>query len=392
MREAVDVVRPPQGCPADTTPSEPLGREDRSFVMSSLISANTKEFRTRAQYFVFLLIATVSVFALLWVARAIVLLLFAGVLCAVALRTATEWMSKRFRIPHGVGLIVIGVSLAGVIALGCFLRGPQLADQISQLRVDLPVATRALITQLRSHEWARWLIDTLHDSTQTGGGGITLALSHVGGIVLSSVATLAAVLIICMAGLYLAIEPEVYTHGLRSLLSCRYAARVDVCMRNVKQQLQWWLLAKFVSMSAVGVLVAIGLWALGIPLWGTLGFITACLTFIPNLGPVLSAVPAALLAFAASPTKGLLTIGLYVAVHFVEGNFVTPLAERRIAMLPPGLTLAVQLFLGMVAGWLGIALAAPLAVACVSVASSLLRDEQTEDMVQSQSPNPARLL
>jgi predicted PurR-regulated permease PerM len=359
--------------------------------MSSLTSANANEFRTRAQYFVFLLVAVVSMFALIWLARAIVLLLFAGVLCAIALRTATAWMYKRFRIPHGVGLIVIGVSLAGVIALGCFLRGPQLADQISQLRVDLPVATRALITQLRSREWARWLIDTLHDSTQSG-GGVTLALSHVGGIVLSSVATLAALLIVCMAGLYFAIEPEVYTGGLRSLLSCRYAARADVCMRNVKQQLQWWLLAKFVSMSAVGVMVAVGLWALGTPFWGTLGLITACLTFIPNLGPVLSAIPAALLAFAASPTKGLLTIGLYVAVHFVEGNFITPLAERRIAMLPPGLTLAVQLFLGMVAGWLGIALAAPLAVACVSVASSLLRDEQTEDEVQSPKPNSARLL
>jgi predicted PurR-regulated permease PerM len=73
------------------------------------------------------------------------------------------------------------------------------------------------------------------------------------------------------------------------------------------------------------------------------------------------------------------------------GNFIT-LVKRRIAMLPPWLTLAVQLFLGMVAGWLGIALAAPLAVACVSVASSLLRDEQTKDGVQSQSPNSARLL
>ena len=99
------------------------------------------------------------------------------------------------------------------------------------------------------------------------------------------------------------------------------------------------------------------------PLWGTLGVITACLTFIPNAGPILSAIPAGLLAFAITPTKGLLTISLYFVVHFIEGNFVTPLAERQIVKLPPGLTLAVQLFLASVAGVLGVALAAPLTAA-----------------------------
>lgn len=97
--------------------------------------------------------------------------------------------------------------------------------------------------------------------------------------------------------------------------------------------------------------------------WGTLGVITTFLTFIPNAGPILSAIPAGLLAFAISPSKGLLTILLFFAVHFIEGNFVTPLAERQIVKLPPGLTLAVQLFLASVAGALGVALAAPLTAA-----------------------------
>jgi predicted PurR-regulated permease PerM len=124
-------------------------------------------------------------------------------------------------------------------------------------------------------------------------------------------------------------------------------------------------------MVAVGLLVSIGLWILGIPLWGTLGIITAALTFIPNAGPILSAIPAGLLAFAISPSKGLLTILLFFVVHFIEGNFVTPLAERQIVKLPPGLTLAVQLFLASVAGVLGVALAAPLTAAVLGAVSGL---------------------
>lgn len=102
----------------------------------------------------------------------------------------------------------------------------------------------------------------------------------------------------------------------------------------------------------------------------TLGIIAACLTFIPNIGPILSVVPAGLLAFAASPTKGLLTVVLFFLVHFIEGNFLTPLAEREIVELPPGLTLAVQLFLGSITGVLGIALAAPITAALMGIAQA----------------------
>jgi len=123
-------------------------------------------------------------------------------------------------------------------------------------------------------------------------------------------------------------------------------------------------------MAAVGVLIFIGLWVLGIPLAGVLGAIAACLTFIPNLGPILSAVPAGLLAFATSPTKGLLTVSLFCVVHFVEGNFVTPLAERQIVKMPPALTLAVQVFLGSITGPLGVALAAPLTAAAWGIISA----------------------
>jgi predicted PurR-regulated permease PerM len=109
-----------------------------------------------------------------------------------------------------------------------------------------------------------------------------------------------------------------------------------------------------------------------VPLAGTLGVIAALLTFIPNIGPILSVVPAALLALAISPTKGLLTVLLFLLVHFLEGNVITPLLERRIVRLPPGLTMSAQLLLAVVAGPLGVALAAPVTAAALGVFEVLL--------------------
>ena len=121
------------------------------------------------------------------------------------------------------------------------------------------------------------------------------------------------------------------------------------------------------SMAAVGSLVTVGLWALGVPLAGILGIIAALMTFIPNVGPIVSVVPATLLAFAVSPGKGLLTLLLFALVHFLEGNIITPLLQRRIVRLPPALTLIVQLLLAVIAGPLGVALAAPFTAAALGI-------------------------
>ena len=146
-------------------------------------------------------------------------------------------------------------------------------------------------------------------------------------------------------------------------------------MAGATQMLHSWLIAKGISMITVGALVSIGLWALGVPLAGTLGMIAGLLTFIPNLGAVVSVLPAALLAFAMSPTTGILTILLFCLVHLLEGNVVTPLLERQIVTLPPALTLAVQLLLAVVAGAIGVALAAPLTAAALGILHVLLPSE-----------------
>jgi hypothetical protein len=66
-------------------------------------------------------------------------------------------------------------------------------------------------------------------------------------------------------------------------------------------------------MIVIGALTAGGLWLLGVPLALTLGLLAALLTFIPNLGPILAVVPAALLALLQSPTHALYVILLYLA-------------------------------------------------------------------------------
>ena len=127
--------------------------------------------------------------------------------------------------------------------------------------------------------------------------------------------------------------------------------------------LRWWLIGKAASMTIVGIAVFIGLTALGVPLAGALALIAALLDFIPNFGPILALIPAALFALLQGPTQVLYVVVLYGAIQTVEGYVLSPLIDRTTVKLPPALTLTAMVVAALLFGWLGLLLAAPAAAA-----------------------------
>jgi predicted PurR-regulated permease PerM len=330
----------------------------------------TEEFKNRTRFVVLFVAAVVLVLSVVWIARTILLLFFAAILCSLLLTAPTDWIRSKLKLPRGIALtavVLIGVSLA---ALGIWLRGSAIAEQFLKLQIDLPIAAHKLYGQVQATDWGQWLLIRISENARQT-GGFAFAVSRIGDVVLTTATAIGGLVLLCIASLYFAAEPETYRRGLHFVTPLRYQSLVERCLTSAAVQLRWWLLAKFLSMIVVGLLVFIGLWILRIPLAGTLGVIAALLTFIPNVGPILSAIPAGLLAFAISPTKGLFAVSLFFFVHFIEGNFITPLAEREIVKLPPALTLAVQLFLALIAGALGVALAAPLTAAASGIVLAL---------------------
>jgi predicted PurR-regulated permease PerM len=252
-----------------------------------------------------------------------------------------------------------------------WLLGPNIADQFADLQVELPRAAHSLLNQMQTHQWGQWLLRQSPGSEQVA-NGFSFALTRIGGIVVSSATIFAGLVIVLSLSIYFSAEPEMYYNGVRRLVPEENRETFDACTGAVAQILRSWLVAKLISMTMVGVLISIGLAIVGVPLAGTLGIIAALMTFIPNVGPLISVIPAALLALAISPVRGLLALLVFAIVFTLEGYVVTPLLERNIVRLPPALTLAMQLLLATMAGPVGVALAAPLAAAILGVLSVLL--------------------
>jgi predicted PurR-regulated permease PerM len=343
--------------------------------MSELESSSTGKVRVNSAISVLLFaVCIVLTLALAWIGRVILLLLFAAIVLASLLSAIIDWVMRKLRLGRNKAFALIMLVGVTLVILVLWLGGQNIIDQFASLQADLPQAVQKLLVHAREYSGGRWVLSQWSDYSQLS-SSISYAVTQVGGIVLSTASLIAGLVIIAFLGVYLAAEPEVYFSGLRRMIPQSSRATLDACTLRAVHMIRSWLFAQMLSMVAIGVLVTIGLFLIGVPLAGTLGVIAALLTFIPNLGPILSVVPAALLALAISPAKGLFTLLLFMVVHFLEGNIITPLLQRKIVRLPPALTLIAQLLLAVIAGPLGLALAAPLTAAALGIIQVLIPPE-----------------
>jgi predicted PurR-regulated permease PerM len=147
----------------------------------------------------------------------------------------------------------------------------------------------------------------------------------------------------------------------------------------------------------IGVVTGSALWLVGVRQALMLGVLAGVLEIIPNLGPVLAAVPAVLLALLQGSTRlaisplwfAILVAGLYVIIQQVENNFLVPRIIGGSVKLHPVVVLLGVVAGASMAGILGIFLAAPV-LATIRVVARYCYDKLQDKPILPPAPEPAR--
>ncbi|HBQ53007.1 MAG TPA: AI-2E family transporter, partial [Erythrobacter sp.] len=122
------------------------------------------------------------------------------------------------------------------------------------------------------------------------------------------------------------------------------AARV---IREVQDRVAAYILTVGSINAMVGVVVALGAWALGVDapiMWGGLA---ALLNFLPYVGPIVMVALLGLFGIGTADTVvlGLVPAAAYLALHTVEANLVTPsILGARFTMNPVLILIALSYF------------------------------------------------
>ena len=338
--------------------------------MSSL---NIIEFTKRVLVALALVTLALLLGFLIWSSVEMLLLIFAGVLFALFISGVNDFLFGRLvPLPEKIGITLTVLILLALMCLFFILLVPQLVEQGEKLTSQLPEALALLQEKTGLLGWALDTLETGESSSLDAAGKITLQAMGVFTTTLGSVTSL---FIILFVGLYLSFTPRYYREGILSLIPPQARKQDDRILQALNYTLGQWLIGRFIGMFIISVSTFLALWLLDIPLALALATLAGLLTFIPNIGPILSAIPAVLLGFTHSPLTAAFVALLYVTIQFIESYLITPLVQQKQVDLPPVLTLSAQVVLGSALGILGLALATPLTAAILVLVKVLYLEQ-----------------
>lgn len=295
-------------------------------------------------------------------ATELMLAVFGAILLAVLFHSVANWLHRKTGMGERYALALSIVILVAGIGLGVWGMAPAVSSQASELADRLPGAIDKLEEQLMAYDGVARLAENA-DRIRDLLPGESERTEYVAEFFSSSLGALGNIAFILFVGLFLAFDPRLYMRGLLQLVPGRHQARAREVLVETGVALQGWLVAKVIAMAVIGILTTVGLFALGVDLALILGVIAALLSFVPNFGPIIAVVPAALVALVAGPDKALYVLLLYAAIQAVESYGLTPFLQQKILNMPPALLLTMQVLLGVLAGLLGVIFATPLTAA-----------------------------
>ncbi len=311
------------------------------------------------------------------------LIIFAGLVFASMLDGGVRLLGRVLPIGRGWRLLIVCLLTIAFLMGTFYLTGVQVTAQFSQLRATL---------EFQAVRVTGWLTEQgLMPGASDVSGIARQVLGSVGKLT-SWVGTAAGALttffMIMVIGLFVAMDPKVYDRGLQWMIPQDERREFAVVVQRMSQTMRRLLAGRLLGMAFEGVLTAIALWAVGVPMALILGILTGLLAFIPNIGAFISGALMVAVGFSAGVETGVWAIVVYFVVQTFDGYVVIPMVAKRTVDLPPALTLGTQILASALFGILGLALADPM-TALVKTALER-RSERVDDQEDGAGVEGAR--
>ncbi len=293
---------------------------------------------------IFTLVLLASIWLVLQI-RDILFLVFVAFIIMSTLRPIVDWMVKK-RIPRFLAAILVYIVVFGLIGFSIGGTIPTLVSQTTGFVQDFPSVISRVLPNLN--------IDLNSFSQQLAPIGENLVKVTIG--IFSNIISILMVLVISF---YLLLERKHADAIVAGFVGEEKAKTFIDVVERIEGKLGSWMMGQLFLMFVIGLFSYIGLLLLGIKFALPLAIIAGLFEIVPNIGPIISAIPAMLIAFSISPIMALSVVILYIVIHQLENNLIVPLVMKKSVGLSPIITIFSLLVGGKLAGIAGAVLAIP---------------------------------
>ena len=325
-------------------------------------------------------IALIIALYILWQIRSIILLAFAAVALATAINFLVKLLIKSGIKKRGASIFVALFLLLLIFAIFLILIFPPFIDQLQQSLYLLPLAIDKIevwlmLLQERVPEQLVGEIQQLENITRNLPSIASEIVSNFYSIFSGSLGAILNILLVTVITIMLLVSPRPYMRLFLAFFPSFYRRRAAKILKKSETALVGWTQGILFNMLAIAILSWLGLSLLGVQLPLANALLAGLLTFIPNLGPIISCIPPIVLALIDAPWKALAVLILYILIQQAESNVLTPLVMKQQVSLLPAITLLSQATFAIFFGFIGLFLALPLTVvAQVWIEEVLIKD------------------
>lgn len=324
-------------------------------------------------------LSTLAVLVTLWAAQGVFLPVLLAMFFALVGNPVLRGL-RRLWIPRFLGALL--VLSAGLVAAGTL--GVQLYGPASEWVQQAPKQLRTLAPRLQSmtqpvhqaNQAAESFARATENRPQRRVQLVEIQDNASWRMLVATPKMLASVLAVVLLTFFFMVYGENLQRNAIALLPDRQRRKLTVdIMQSIEREISRYVLTisiinTLLGATFAGVLLWMGFTLQDALLWGTL---VALLNFAPYVGPLIGLLLMLLMGFisydGAWPTAAwapLVPAAIYLLLHTIEGQFVTPIVlGRRMALSPLLLVLALLVF-GWMWGLIGLLLAVPLLV-CVKL-------------------------
>ena len=319
-------------------------------------------------------LAVLALGTALWAAQGLILPVLLAMFFALVgnpiIRTLQRLWVPRFA---GALLVLVG-GLAATFWLGSQLAQPA-GEWVRQAPRELTQLTPKLLKMTKPMQAAN---KAAQDIARAAGGESTgkpvqVVKTEVNDPYKALTATprlLASVLAVVLLTYFFMVYGDSLQRKALALLPNRQQKRLTTdILQSIEREISRYVLTISVINAVVGLVFAVALYWLKVPLpeallWGTMA---AILNFAPYVGPLIGIIIMLLMGLVAfDDWHALVPAGIYLALHTLEGQFLTPIVLGRQMRVSPLVLILTLMVFGWLWGIVGLLLAVPLLV-CVKL-------------------------
>lgn len=180
-----------------------------------------------------------------------------------------------------------------------------------------------------------------------------------------------SVVTVLVVSFYLLLEKEEIRKGLVNLFPKHVQDNARKTVRLIEEKLGAWFRGQLILCFSIGFLTWLVLTLLGLNFALPLAVIAGLLEIVPTIGPIVSAIPAIIVALTVSPSIAIIVVLSYLIIQALENNLLVPkIMQKAVGLNPIVIILAVITGTRLI-GIIGALLAIPFLAMMIIIFKSL---------------------